>query len=98
MFTIQNYASFLVAIVLFQVVPGPGTFAILDATAKKGVRAGMAAVFGTLAGDFIYMLAAVLGVAAILTANHVLFSVLQWTGIAYLCRLGWVLLRATERQ
>jgi threonine/homoserine/homoserine lactone efflux protein len=39
MFDIQNYASFLIAILVFQLVPGPGTIAILDATARCGVRA-----------------------------------------------------------
>lgn len=95
MFDIQNYASFVTAIILFQVIPGPGTLSILNATARNGVSAGMGAVFGTLAGDFIYMLAAVLGVSAVLEANPTLFSVLQWAGIIYLCRLGWNLLRMT---
>lgn len=93
MFDIQNYASFVTAIILFQVIPGPGTLAILGATARSGVGAGMGAVCGTLLGDFIYMLAAVLGVAALLAANPMLFSVMQWAGIAYLCRIGWKLLR-----
>ena len=31
MFEIQNYASFIAAIVVFQLIPGPGTLAILNA-------------------------------------------------------------------
>ncbi|MDX9996208.1 MAG: hypothetical protein RBS28_12880, partial [Rhodocyclaceae bacterium] len=60
MFDIQHYASFLIAILVFQAVPGPGTVAILDATARHGVRAGFGAVLGTLLGDLLYMTAAVL--------------------------------------
>jgi len=93
MFDIQNYPSFITAIILFQVIPGPGTLTILNATARSGVGAGMGAVFGTLLGDYVYMLPAALGVAAILAANPMLFSLLQWAGIAYLCRLGWNLFR-----
>ena len=52
-----GYGSFIMAIVVFQVVPGAGTIAILNATARRGVGFGMSAVLGTLAGDFIYMLA-----------------------------------------
>jgi threonine/homoserine/homoserine lactone efflux protein len=44
------------AVVVFQIIPGPGTVAILDATARNGVGVGMKAVFGTLTGDFIYMM------------------------------------------
>ncbi len=37
MFGIQNYPSFVTAILIFQLVPGPGTLAILSATAQDGV-------------------------------------------------------------
>lgn len=94
MFDIQNYASFLIAILVFQAVPGPGTVAILDATARNGSGAGFGAVFGTLAGDFIYMLAAVLGLAAVMRTNPLLFEAMQWLGAAYLCWIGIGLLRA----
>ena len=94
MFDIQNYASFLAAIVVFQLIPGPGTLAILNATARGGVGAGMGAVLGTLAGDFVYMLAAVLGLAAILAAHPQVLAAAQWLGIAYLCWLGVKLLFA----
>lgn len=94
MFDIQNYASFLLAILVFQLVPGPGTIAILNATARNGVGAGFGAVLGTLLGDFIYMLAAVLGLAAAMRANPVFFEALQWFGAGYLCWMGIRLLRA----
>jgi leucine efflux protein len=34
MFGIHNYTSFVLAIVAFQIIPGPGTFAILNATGR----------------------------------------------------------------
>ncbi|MEW6513231.1 MAG: LysE family translocator [Pseudomonadota bacterium] len=93
MFDIQNYASFLIAILVFQLVPGPGTIAILNATARNGIGAGFGAVLGTLLGDFIYMVAAVLGLAAVMQANPILFEALQWFGAAYLVWMGVQLLR-----
>lgn len=94
MFDIHNYASFVAAIVVFQLIPGPGTLAILNATARDGVGAGMGAVLGTLAGDFVYMLAAVLGLAAVLAATPQVLAAAQWLGIAYLGWLGAKLLFA----
>lgn len=94
MFEIQHYASFIGAILVFQLAPGPGTIAIVDATARNGVEAGFAAVAGTLLGDFIYMLAAVAGLAAVMQASPGLFAALQWLGAAYLCWIGIGLLRA----
>ena len=94
MFAIQNYDTFILGILLFQIIPGPGTLTILNATARNGVRTGMSAVLGTLAGDFLYMLAAVLGLAAVLSAYPGILASVQWVGVAYLCWLGWKLLRA----
>jgi threonine/homoserine/homoserine lactone efflux protein len=92
-FDIQNYPSFVVAVLVFQLIPGAGTIAILNSTARNGRAAGMAAVAGTLAGDFVFMVAAVAGLAALMQANPLLFEALQWFGAAYLCWLGLQLLR-----
>lgn len=98
MFEIQNYPGFIMSVVIFQLIPGPGTVTILNASARNGVSGGMKAVFGTLTGDFIYMLAAVLGLAAVLNAYPGILSSTRWFGTAYLCWIGFKLLRiqATE--
>jgi leucine efflux protein len=94
MFEIQNYGSFIAAILVFQLIPGPGTLAILNATARNGIRAGIGAVMGTLVGDFAFMIAAILGLAAVMKSTPMLFQALQWFGAAYLCWLGIQLLRS----
>ncbi|MEO7774938.1 MAG: LysE family transporter [Steroidobacteraceae bacterium] len=83
----------MLAVVVFQLIPGAGTIAILNSTARNGVAVGMAAVLGTLLGDLLMMLAAVAGLAAIMQANPRLFDALQWSGAAYLCWMGVQLVR-----
>ncbi|HWW71441.1 MAG TPA: LysE family translocator [Duganella sp.] len=95
MLDIQNYGSFVAAILVFQAIPGAGTIAILDSTARNGRGAGMAAVMGTLAGDAMLMTAAVAGLAALLQANPMFFQGLQWFGAAYLFWMGGKLLFAS---
>lgn len=97
MVDIQNYGSFIMAIIVFQLIPGAGTISILNATARNGSGSGMKAVFGTLLGDFIYMLAAVLGLAALLSAYPRVLASVQWLGVAYLCWLGLKLLISATR-
>ncbi len=94
MFDIQNYASFIAAIVVFQLAPGPGTVVILTATARDGPGAGFGAVAGTLLGDLLFMIGAVLGLAAVIHANPNVFVALQWFGAGYLVWLGVQMLRA----
>jgi leucine efflux protein len=88
MFDIHHYSSFLIAILIFQLVPGAGTIAILNATARNGRRSGLAAVGGTLAGDFVFMVAAVAGLATVMSTKPLMFRLLQWLGAAYLVFIG----------
>lgn len=92
MFGIQNYSSFIMAVVLFQLMPGAGTITILNATSRAGIGGGMKAVYGTLSGDFVYMLAAVLGLAALLEAHPSILVGAQSFGVGYLCWIGLKLL------
>lgn len=92
MFEIRNYESFVAAVVIFQLIPGPGTLAILNATARNGVAAGLGAVLGTLLGDMVYMIAAIVGLAAVMNSQPLLFQSLQWFGAAYLAWMGLQLL------
>lgn len=95
MFDIQNYGSFIVTVIVFQLIPGAGTITIINAAARNGMGGGMKAVLGTLCGDIIYMLSAVLGLAAILGAYPGILASAQWFGAAYLCWLGWKLMRTS---
>jgi threonine/homoserine/homoserine lactone efflux protein len=84
MFGIQNYSNFIAAILMFQMIPGAGTVTILRASTRSGCSMGMRAVLGTLAGDLIYMLCAIFGLAAMLGACRNILAVAQWCGVAYL--------------
>jgi leucine efflux protein len=78
MFGIADYGAFVAAIVLFLAIPGPGNLALITSTGKGGIRGGMAATFGVIAGDQVLMWMAVAGVAALLAAYPTAFSFVQW--------------------
>lgn len=94
MFGISNYASFVLAVLVFLAIPGPGLLGILAATAKNGVRGGLSATAGTMTGDWVHMLLAGIGVAALLQANPMVFKAIQYVGAGYLIYIGISLLRA----
>lgn len=94
MFGIVNYTSFIIAVLVFLAIPGPGLLGILAATGKGGSRAGLAATIGVVVGDWVHMLLAGLGVAALLQANPVAFKAIQYLGAAYLIYIGARLLFA----
>ncbi|AVS69048.1 lysine transporter LysE [Paracidovorax avenae] len=88
MFGIADYGAFVAAILLFLAIPGPGNLALVTSTGKGGVRAGMAATLGVIAGDQVLLWMAVAGVAAMLSAVPAVFHAMQWLGAAYLAWMG----------
>jgi threonine/homoserine/homoserine lactone efflux protein len=88
MFGISDYPTFVGAVIIFLAIPGPGNLALLTSTAQAGLRGGLVAALGIMAGDQVLMWAAVAGLSALLLASPMLFGVVQWLGALYLAYLG----------
>jgi threonine/homoserine/homoserine lactone efflux protein len=88
MFGITDYWAFVVAVLVFLALPGPGTLALLTSTGKGGFRAGAAATVGVIVGDQVLLWLAALGVAAVLQGHPLLFRALQYAGAGYLVFVG----------
>ena len=93
-FGISDYSAFVVAIVLFLAIPGPGNLALITSTSKGGMAGGLMATLGVIAGDQVLMWLAVAGVATVLATYPAAFAAIQWLGAAYLAWLGWKMLTA----
>ena len=88
MLGVADYGAFVVAVIVFLAIPGPGNLALVTSTAKGGTAGGLAATCGVIAGDQVLMWLAVGGVAALLTASPTVFGAVQWLGAGYLAWLG----------
>ncbi len=91
---VADYGAFVVAIILFLLLPGPGNLALITSTGKGGIAGGLGAALGLIAGDQILLWAAVAGVSAIMVAHPSLFHAVQWLGAVYLAWMGLKMLRA----
>ncbi|KAF1050171.1 LysE family translocator [Xylophilus sp.] len=98
MFGVADYGAFVAAVILFLAIPGPGNLALITSTGKGGIRAGLAATFGIIAGDQVLLWCAVAGLAALLAAYPAAFHAVQWLGAAYLAWLGCRMLAAKPGQ
>jgi len=94
MLGVTDYGTFVITIVVFLAIPGPGNLALVTSTGKGGVAGGLAATVGVILGDQVLMWSAVAGVAALLAAYPEAFHALQWAGAAYLAWLGYKMLIA----
>ncbi len=91
---VADYGAFVVAILVFLAIPGPGNLALITSTGKGGIPGGMGATFGVIAGDQLLLWAAVAGVSALMAAYPAAFHAVQWLGALYLAWLGLRMLLA----
>ena len=94
MFGVADYGAFVIAIIVFLLIPGPGNLALITSTSKGGVVGGLAATLGVILGDQVLMWLAVAGVATLLNTYPAAFHAVQWVGAAYLAWLGFRMLLA----
>src|SRR5215510_5182904 len=87
--------SFLLTSLIVVVSPGTGVLYTLAAALTHGARASVAAAFGCTLGILPAMLAAMLGLAAVLHTSALAFAALKWCGVIYLLYMAWQALRET---
>ncbi len=88
MLGIADYWAFVIAVIVFLAIPGPGNLALITSTSMGRIAGGLAATAGVIAGDQVLMWLAVAGVATLLTSNPGVFSLVQYAGAIYLAVLG----------
>jgi threonine/homoserine/homoserine lactone efflux protein len=81
--------AFLLTSLIVVVSPGTGVLYTLASALKGGRRAAVAASFGCTLGIVPAMLAAMVGLAAVLHTSALAFAVLKWLGVAYLLYMAW---------
>ena len=85
--------AFLVTSLIVVASPGTGVLYTLAVALTRGSRASIAAAFGCTLGILPAMLAAMLGLAAVLHTSALAFAALKWCGVIYLLYLAWQALR-----
>src|ERR1700733_7040738 len=85
--------SFLITSLIVVASPGTGVLYTLAAALTRGSRASVAAAFGCTLGIVPHMIAAMLGLAAVLHTSALAFAALKWCGVAYLLYMSWQALR-----
>jgi threonine/homoserine/homoserine lactone efflux protein len=87
--------SFLLTSLIVVASPGTGVLYTLAVALAQGSRASVAAAFGCTLGIVPHMLAAMLGLAAVLHTSALAFAALKWCGVVYLLYMAWQALRET---
>ncbi len=91
-----HLALFLSAALILAITPGPGMLYVLGRTLHGGRREGVLSALGTLVGGSFHVVAAALGLSAILATSAIAFAIVRYAGAAYLIYLGIAMLRSRK--
>ena len=85
----ETVISFLIASFLIGIAPGPDNLFVLTQSVLHGRAAGLWVTLGLCTGLLVHTAAVVLGVAGIVQASPLAFSILKFAGAGYLVYLAW---------
>ena len=88
MFHLPNLPVFLLAALILLLTPGPAVLYIIARSMDQGRLAGFVSVLSIETGNSVHVLAATLGLSALLLSSALAFSVVKYLGAAYLIYLG----------
>lgn len=91
---LSSLLTFAVAGALVVLIPGPDTLVVLRSVVVSGRREAARTSLGVLTGLLVWMLAAALGLTALLRASQDGYLVLRLVGAAYLLYVGVQALRS----
>ena len=85
---LHDIVTFAVASLALLVIPGPAVIYILNRSVADGREVGLAAVAGLELGNLVHVLAASVGLSAVLATSATAFNVVKWLGAGYLIFVG----------
>lgn len=91
---LSSLASFTLASTLLVLLPGPDSLVVMRGLARGGRAGGVRTSLGVMTGLLVWVLAAVLGLSAILQMSEIGYEVLKIVGGCYLVVLGVQTLRS----
>ncbi|MEY7972845.1 LysE family translocator [Saccharomonospora xinjiangensis] len=86
--TSAEWVLFLGTAALFALSPGPGVLYVLARSLRGGRSEGVRSVLGNALGASVHVVAAALGLSALLATSAVAFTVVKIAGALYLVYLG----------
>lgn len=87
--------EFLLTALVVVLVPGTGVIFTVSTSLARGRRAAIIASLGCTIGILPHLVAAVLGISAILHMSAVIFRLVRYTGAAYLFYLAYLMWKNT---
>ncbi len=85
---IENFWMFAFASLMLNITPGNDMLYVATRSTNQGLWAGVISALGIAVGCLVHLLAAILGISALITQSAFAFEMVKYIGAAYLIYLG----------
>jgi threonine/homoserine/homoserine lactone efflux protein len=92
----SSLVLFVTGAAVLLVIPGPAVTYVVSRSIGHGRAAGLVSVLGIVAGTLCHVVAAALGISAVLASSALAFQFVKYLGAGYLIYLGIKTLRTTD--
>ncbi|WP_435242940.1 leucine efflux protein LeuE [Streptomyces cucumeris] len=96
MLGITDLSTYLAGLALIILLPGPNSLYVVSVAARRGPRVAYQAAAGVVCGDAVLMALSAGGVASLLHASPLVFTVVKFAGAGYLTWLAVGMLRGAR--
>ncbi|GGX60163.1 flagellar biosynthesis protein FlgM [Tateyamaria omphalii] len=93
---IETWTLYVLTVFALMSTPGPSQLLMLTNSGVHGFRRSLSTAAGDLSANALQMLAAGLGLAAIIAASATALAMIKWAGVAYLVWLGIRMIRRAK--
>ena len=94
--TFEIWTLYVLTVLALMSTPGPSQLLMLSNSGAHGFRRALSTAAGDLTANALQMLAAGLGLAALLAASATALTIIKWAGVAYLIWLGLRMIRRAK--
>ena len=93
----HDLLMFAAACLVMVLTPGPNMIYLISRSICQGRKAGVTSLLGVVAGFFVHMLAAAIGLTAVFLAVPLAYEAWKWAGALYLLWMAWQAVRPGAR-
>ena len=93
---VDTWTLYVLTVLALMSTPGPSQLLMLTNSALHGFQRSLSTAAGDLTANALQMLAAGLGLAAVVAASATALAVIKWAGVAYLIWLGTRMIRRAK--
>jgi|KBSSwiS6_1023812.scaffolds.fasta_scaffold05884_3 threonine/homoserine/homoserine lactone efflux protein len=88
MIGLDDFLLFAFASLVLNITPGNDMIYVATRSTSQGVKAGIVSALGIAGGCIVHLLAAVIGLSALIAGSAIAFDIIKYAGAAYLIYLG----------